>query len=446
MALTPLIRPHVYSHPTLDTAIWFLHLRWVAVAGQLLTMVVVAWGLKIELPAIGILSLVGITAISNTAYSLWLGHLHRGGLGRSDRLPTDQVVSGLMVIDIIVLTGMLYLSAGIANPFALFYFVNIAVAGAIITPVWAWGIWVATVGGVTLLLIHSQPITELSATSQLSGGTEDTAIWTLPKIGFLVSFSTCSGVITYFITILTGELRHREQALQDAEDARVRNRQLEALATLAAGAGHELANPLSTIAVVAKELSRALDKEGTSPAIMQDVALIRSELDRCRQILDRMTSTAGEAAGERLQQISIDEFLSESTLGLREPERVEVEIAESARSVTSLLPLQAAAQAMRNLIQNALDASQPGSKVTIQASMDSTSWKILVVDRGDGMTQEVLDRIGEPFFTTKEPGRGMGLGLYLTQNVLRRLNGKLEFDSRPGHGSTAEVILPTERK
>ncbi len=445
MNLPPLIRPHVYSHPTLDTAIWFLQLRWVAVAGQLLTMAVVAWGLKIKLPATELLILIGITAVTNAAYAFWLARLHRSGVERSDPLPTDQVISGLMLVDILVLTGMLYLSAGMANPFALFYFVNIAVAGAIITPAWAWGIWVATVAGVTLLLVRSLPIAELSSANLQTPSTEAEPIWTIPKIGFLISFATCSGVITYFIAILTGELRQREQALKDAENARVRNRQLEALATLAAGAGHELASPLSTIAVVAKELSRGLEKQDVPESVTKDVALIRSELDRCRQILDRMTSAAGEAAGEQLQSIAINDFLSETLLGLREPGRVELSVSDAAQTTSNLLPVQAAAQAIRNLLQNALDASQPGATIQVIAESCEVGWRLRVIDRGDGMPPEVLQRIGEPFFTTKEPGRGMGLGLYLTQNVIRRLNGTLDFTSRPGHGTTAEVVLPTLR-
>ncbi len=442
MELPPLMRPQVYVHPTLDTAIWFLQLRWVAVAGQLLTMAVVTLILRTELPVLSLCSLIAVTAVTNIAYAWWLSLLHRRGLQPSDRLPTTLVISVLMVIDIIDLTGLLYLSAGIANPFALFYFVNIAVAGAIITPAWAWGIWGLTVAGVTLLLMHAQPIPVLSKASAFA---EQLGEWTLPKLGFLVSFATCSGVITYFITILTGELRQREHALREAEEARLRNRQLEAMATLAAGAGHELASPLSTIAVVAKELSRTLEKQGAAASLMSDVALIRSELDRCRQILDRMTSTAGDAAGERLRRISIEDFVHETLLGVREPERVVVKIEDSARGVFNLLPLQAAAQAVRNLVQNALDASPAEASIELRADAPANHWRLLVVDKGSGMTPEVMQRIGEPFFTTKEPGRGMGLGLYLTQNVFRRLNADLRFTSNAGQGTTATVTLPLAR-
>ena len=441
MQLSPLFHPHLHSHPTLETAIWFLHLRWVAVAGQLLTMAVVEWVLHIKLPQSGMVALMTVTATTNIAYSFWLQHLRKHGLVASDRLPTYQVISSLMLIDLAVLTGMLFLTGGLTNPFALFYFVNIAVAGAILTPAWAWFVWIVAVVSVTSLSLRAEPLTELNNSNMQANGE-----WSIPKLGYLVSFATCGGVITYFVTVLTGELKQREIALKEAEGARVRNRQLEALATMAAGAAHELASPLTTIAVVAKELSRSLDKHGAPDVAKQDVSLIRSELDRCRQILDRMTSAAGEAAGERLDAITLDRFLEETLLGLREPHRVQVTVAEGANSKKNLLPLQATAQAIRNLVQNALDASEPNAEIFVKADLLDSHWRILVIDRGEGMSPEVLERVGEPFFTTKEPGRGMGLGLYLTQNVLRRLNGELKFTSKLGQGTTAEILLPTSRQ
>ncbi|MCA9134849.1 MAG: ATP-binding protein, partial [Planctomycetales bacterium] len=143
--------------------------------------------------------------------------------------------------------------------------------------------------------------------------------------------------------------------------------------------------------------------------------------------------------------VSIEVFLAEALLGLREPERIELQVAPEASHTANLLPLQAAAQAIRNLLQNALDASPSGMSVLLRAELVEQGWKICVVDHGSGMEPDILQRIGEPFFTTKEPGRGMGLGLHLTQNVIGRLDGSLGFDSRPGQGTTATVILPSLR-
>jgi two-component system sensor histidine kinase RegB len=264
--------------------------------------------------------------------------------------------------------------------------------------------------------------------------------WTAPQVGYLISFITCSGIITYFTTILTGELRHREHAVQDAAAAKSRNQQLESLATLAGGAAHELATPLSTIAVVSKELSRNLERQSAPSGVLSDVALIRSELNRCREILDRMTAATGQAAGEQLRPIGLGEFIQEVMLGVRCGEQVVIKLADS--DSRKLLPVQAAAQSIRNLVQNAIDASLPGQSVSIAAQVASCGqWQIDVVDKGHGMPAEVLQRLGQPFFTTKQPGKGMGLGVYLSRNVITRLGGTLEFVSEPNQGTQAKITL-----
>ncbi len=443
MAITHLIPHQSHPHPSLDTAVWFLQLRWVAVCGQLLTMAVVIFALEIPLPYAELLSLIGITAATNLLFWQWLRRLQQRGLQGADPLPVHRVIPALMLLDVFVLTGMLYLSAGIANPFALFYFVNVAVAGAIVAPAWAWTIWVTTVLGVAFLLVRALPIEALSAANLQASPPGSAPVWTIPKLGFLAAFATCSGVILYFITALTVELRRRELAIQEAEEARLRNRQLEGLATLAAGAAHELSTPLSTIAVVATELGRALEKAEVAESVRHDVQLIRSELDQCRLILDRMTSAAGDAAGERWSTISLSEFIEEILVGVRNGHHIHVEPAPEAHSSTARLPVQAAALAVRNLVQNAIDAGAPDS-VRLAASATDGCWVLQIADRGAGMSREVLERIGEPFFTTKEPGRGMGLGIYLTQNVLRRLGGSVEFSSQEGVGTTVRVVIPIQ--
>jgi two-component system sensor histidine kinase RegB len=361
----------------------------------------------------------------------------------ADRLPGDQVISTLMLVDVLDLTGLLYLSAGVVNPFWLFYFVNIVMAAAIVTRAWAWTVWAVSVGCVILLLkTDAKPVSLLNS---LQADFSNPQGWSTPQLGFLAAFVACSGIITYFTTILTGELRHREHAIKDAEAAQSRNRQLESLATLAAGAAHELASPLSTIAVVSKELSRALEKQSAPKPVLDDVGLIRSELNRCREILDRMTTATGDAAGEQLRNVTMREFFDETLLGIRDVHRIKVIYDSTAESSYNLLPVQAVAQALRNLIQNALDASSVETTVSIRARADSKMWLIDVSDEGEGMPPEVLERLGQPFFTTKEPGKGMGLGVYLAMNVVRRLGGALEFDSRPGQGTTGQVRLPMAR-
>lgn len=453
-------RLHVFSEPHVSTAIWLTQLRWVAVAGQLLVIGYVWFVLQIPLPIAAMLLLVAVTAASNVALWLWARRLKRVSLGTPiglSKLPFEsaypnqddtigsRAITVLLGIDVFTLTALLYCSGGAANPFIFFYFANIAIAGMLLPRVWAWCIAFVSILGCLLLLnqSHSLQVFEQSPLSHL-------AEWSVSKYAFFIAFSTCCCVITYFVSMLAMELRQREVELAVVEKERERSQRLEALATLAAGAGHELASPLSTIAVVAKELSRNLEKTDASLSVRRDVALIREELNRCKEILHRMKSGAGEAAAEHLHPISLSEIVQETIEAMREPHRVDIQFSQEVGERQALLPKQALSQALRNLLQNGLDASQAGQQVELRVTTENgivgkrfrELWQIMIVDNGSGMSSEVQRRIGEPFFTTKEVGQGMGLGVFLTRNVIYGLGGELRFEQAVEGGTICRVTLP----
>ena len=459
------LRVQVFSEPHISTAIWLAQLRWVAVAGQLLVIGYVALVLQIELPTTWLLLLVTGTAVSNAALWLWARRLKWNASGSSylssqqalsnltlrddDETIGSRMIGLLLAIDVMTLTALLFFSGGAANPFTFFYFANIAIAGMILPRASAWCISLMSVLGCSVLLNQAYAL-DVFSQSPLSPVAE----WGVGKAAFLIAFTSCSFVVTFFISMLAMALRQREVELAIVEKERERARRLEALATLAAGAGHELASPLSTIAVVAKELSRNLEKTDSSPSVRRDVELIREELNRCKEILHRMTSGAGEAAAEHLHPVTIEEIVQETVQAMREPNRVKIDVSKEDRQRQGLLPKQALSQALRNLLQNGLDASAVDDtvqfKITVEMLPKQTGepsktaqvWRFQIMDQGTGMSAEVQRRIGEPFFTTKEVGQGMGLGVFLTRNVIHGLGGELRFAPGEGIGTICQVSLP----
>jgi two-component system sensor histidine kinase RegB len=214
------------------------------------------------------------------------------------------------------------------------------------------------------------------------------------------------------------------------------------LATLAAGTAHELASPLSTIAVVVKELTKHLQGADVPRTVIDDVRLIRSELDRCRTVLDSMAGAAGQAVGEEVRHVAGDVLIKEITSGLRREDRQRIVVRCDASPWVVLAPLRGLGQALRGIVQNALDASEPDGNVQIDVTTCDDRMHLVVADRGRGMSRDTLARAGEPFFTTKEPGQGMGLGLFLARSVVERLGGTLRFESVAERGTTARVELP----
>jgi two-component system sensor histidine kinase RegB len=435
--------PFLFTAPVhLGTSAWLLRLRWFAVFGQLVTLIVTVWLLD-ALPWVPLATLIALTAISNAAFAWWLRGAKAGreaAVGGDRTSQAGRLATALMMLDLVTLTAMLYFSGGIDNPFSLFYFVNLAVGGVILRPRWAWALTAMAILGCTLLLFDYVPIPGLVEAQPRSG-------LSLHTIGLFIAYATCGSVVTHFVTRTAAELMRSERMLRETQAEHQRVLRLEGLTTLAAGAAHELATPLSTIDVIARELGRHLQEGETPESVREDVRLIDQQLEICRQILRRMRVAVGDSMADSWDQTTVGDLIDCVLEGVRDPDRVDVDDGpESVENHPLWIPQEAVAQAIRNLIHNGLDASGPGGRVTVQAAIKRSHVEFRIRDSGRGMSNEELGRAGEPFYTTKEPGRGMGLGLFLTRNVVSRLGGVLDFASIPGQGTVATVTLPTSRQ
>ncbi|MEM6690397.1 MAG: ATP-binding protein [Planctomycetota bacterium] len=441
----PSISGIAVNSASLGSSAWLLRLRWFAVFGQCVTIAFTALVLKIELSYGPLMSLVMLTAVTNSLYGLWLRWHQEAATRRQveeDRrlqisiaVRLQRVAFALMLLDIVTLTSMLYFSGGVANPFSLFYFVNLAVSSVMIRRLAAWLLTVFAITGYAGLLLMAPPVPEIGLTIM----TQDS----LGPVSTGFAFSTCAVVVTYFVSLTAEELKIRERQLVRIEKDREETRRLEGLTTLAAGAAHELATPLSTIDVIARELSHHLDGVDKPASVETDLMMIDGELERCRSILHRLRSAAGDSMDRQWNETSVGDLIDTALEGIRDPHRVDViDSSEEVEQTPMWIPLEAVAQSLRNLIQNGLDASLEEQAVEVTSAVDSGRVVLKVRDHGHGMSDSTASRAMDPFFTTKDPDRGMGLGLFLTHNVIQQLGGTLEFDSEVNRGTQATVILP----
>jgi two-component system sensor histidine kinase RegB len=419
--------------PALTVNFAFLsRLRWGAAAGQLLVILVVRYGLGTALPIAPLCAVVTLELAFNAWCALRLGkHLP---FSSSAPAPIAELHVTLSVgVDLLLFSALLYLTGGPANPFSFLYLIHIALAALVLPPRTSYALVAAALGCSLLLFWFNLPLPHDHAHHMHEYGWHLRGMW--------VAFGLAAGCIVYFMQRVLRELRGIEDQLAASRERETRSEAVAALAMLSAGAAHELASPLSTIALASGELLRRLPEGEGSAALRDDVLLIRGQVERCRTILEQLAAEAGQAQSSSFGEHTWQAIVEPSLSGL-DSSRVHVQ-PPAGESPLLRGSLGALAQALRNLLNNALEASAPEGAVTLLVSQGPGELSFAIQDEGPGMSPEVLARATEPFFTTKPRGRGMGLGLFLAQSVAEQLGGRLELSSERGRGTRATLVLPT---
>ena len=407
---------------------WLVGLRWWAALGQTVVILVVHFGLGVELPLVRVLALVAVTALTNAG----LARAEAGGAWRS-----RTVCGAVLLLDTLVLTGLLHATGGPLNPFSIFYIVHITLAAVVLGAGWTWTVTGLSVTCFGALFLAFSPMVGVDGHVH-GGGALSTHLQ-----GMWFAFVLTAALTAFFVVRLSAAIEQREVELVVARERSTRYEKLASLTTLAAGAAHELGTPLATIAVVATEAERALS--GLPPAVAEalraDVRLIRTEVARCRRILDAMAVDAGGPQGEPPSEMTVAGLLADVIAAVPSASRARLHtLPPTTPQATVRVPRQALVQALVNVIRNALDASS--GAISLVARVESGHAAFVVSDHGPGMSADVLARCTEPFFSTKPTGHGMGLGLFLAKTLAEHLGGGLTIESTPGAGVTVALSVP----
>ena len=397
-------------------------IRWVAVIGQLFTILFVHFSLGIALPLATLLPAVALSALVNLMLGL--------GLKATTRLP-ERSAAALFSFDIVQLCYLLALTGGVQNPFAALLLVPVALAAVTLDIRSAMAITALSLVGIAVLALAA------GALPWRDGGLTLPALY---RVAGWAALSLGTMLIAVFAWSVAEEARQRSEALTATQLALAREQQLSALGGQAAAVAHLLGTPLATINIIAKELVRELP-DG-SP-LSEEAADLLTQAKRCRELLAGLGKRADEDGHQTFTRAPFTSLLEHIAAAHARP-GVEVAVRlepgdETGEPNVALTP--ELRHSLANLIDNAIQFAASQVLIVLRPSRNFLS--LVIQDDGPGFPAEVLDWLGEPFLSTRREEGGLGLGIFIANTLLARTGAKVHFDNTP-QGARVSLSWPTQ--
>jgi two-component system sensor histidine kinase RegB len=405
----------------LDT---FVRLRWLALIGQCTAVLAVHYGLEFALPVTACLAVIALSAVLNIAL--------RVRFPATQRIEPDRA-AWLLAFDIAQLAILLFLTGGLQNPFSFLILGPVLLSATALPARFTLILGGFAIACTTVLIFYHDTLPWDSD--------EPLALPQLYVMGVWLSILLSIGFIGVHTWQLTEEARLLADALAATELVLAREQHLSQLDGLAAAAAHELGTPLSTISVIAKELERAIPA-GSDHA--EDVSLLREQAQRCRTILAKLTELS--ASGAPFDRMPLSALIEEVVAPHRDF-GVTIDVALSPEGAAEPVGARnpAILYGLGNLLENAVDFAN--QRVEVTAQWNGKDVAVTIRDDGPGFAPEIMERIGEPYVTTRRLhkqdsfGGGLGLGFFIAKTLLERSGATLAFDNRafPQRGAVVSV-------
>jgi two-component system sensor histidine kinase RegB len=402
-------------------------LRWIALLGQAIAVIVIHFVLDFSVPLVPSLLVIASSAGLNVGLRL--------RFRRIDRLE-DLPASAMLGYDILQLTALLYLTGGIENPFSMLYLAPIMISAVSLSAGITTGLTLLVIVSVTALTFWHYPV-------PWSPG-QPLQLPLLYRAGIWFAVVISAAFVAIYAARVAVEARRLADALAATELVTAREQHLNQLDGLAAAAAHELATPLATITLVVRDLEKQI---GVGP-YEEDVALLAQEVERCRTILGKLASL-GHDGGGILDDLSLGQLLEEAVA----PHRalgIAIAIAKEGPGREPVCRRNPAlSYGLGNLIENATDFAR--SEVDVRAQWTNREVVMTIADDGPGFSPDVIERVGDPYVTTRkdrrtktEEGSGLGLGLFIAKTLLERSGAVVNTANKlpPGHGARITISWP----
>jgi two-component system sensor histidine kinase RegB len=405
----------------------YISLRWIGIFGQLISINVVYFYFNFDFDFIYANLIILIGVFSN----LYLKIIYQ-----KSQL-SDRSALFFLMIDIFQLGGLIYLTGGIVNPFIIFLIIPSVFASSNLTLRTNLLLVTTTILMIIFLTFYSK---------SLPGPLKDHFhvdyyyYYSIP-----VALIIALVFLNYFAIIFGNESRIRKEALNKMEEVMAKEHEMLSLGGQAAAAAHSLGTPLSTIKIISQELKKQLKDQKD---VISDIELLSSQVERCNQILKKLSLNPNEEDEFIDEDISIREYLKEIASSFRETSKknfiLNFDQDANSKKITKSIEI---IYGLRNFIGNANKFSFKNIYITLKSNDELT--EIIIEDDGKGYTGDILSKIGEPYLkgsdTNEKEKKGLGLGIFIGKTLLEKNFAFLNCRNSKTRGG-AEVLIRWKNK
>ncbi len=399
-------------------------IRWLAIAGQSVSLIVVAALLEVEMAMTPAVIAVACSAVLNLfiGWRLGLNGWHN-----------ELEAMGFLGYDILQLSVLLYLTGGLHNPFAVLLLAPVTISATILGVLSTVGLGVLAFVCVSFLAFHHLPMPWPFGVFDLPPS-YSLAIW--------LALTVCMTFLMFYAWRVAQESRRMSDALAATQLALAREQELSSLGALAAGAAHALGTPLGTIALVVKEMRHETED---SDDMADDLVLLQGQVDRCRNILSELSNRGYAEEDPQFNQQSMNVIAMTAAEPYRQ-DGIVIQGIEKSHDRDDRPPLLRRSpellQGLSNIIENAVDFAR--ERVEIESDWDDQQVILKIRDDGPGFAADIYAMLGDPYVSTRRERGGMGLGVFISKTLLERTGATVRFANvKGGHG--AEVTITWQR-
>ena len=396
-----------------------IKIRWIAILGQLTAILTVFFIFKVNILIVPLLFALLISIFVNIfSYTLQ----------KKDNIISDKLAFIFLLYDTLQLGFLLYLTGGIFNPFCI-----LIIAPVIISATYLPAFWTVILSFFSIIQIIFLNFYHISL--------QFNDIFVIPIIyqqGLIVSLIITIIFISVYAYLFASSSREMHAALSETKLQLSNQKKITEVGSLSAAAVHELSTPLNTIYLILNDFMKN-KKLIKNLGILKDTEILKSEADRCKEILLKLSKNPLNLKDSFLKKIKISDIIKINFEKFNSDKELKVYNNQS-KSEKEILFKDEIMYALGNLIQNSILYSQ--KVVSVKLDFDNDYYNIQISDDGPGFPKEILDRLGQPYVSGNE--QGMGLGIFISKNLIENIGGKIYIYNSKDKGAVVNIKFKQE--